>query len=231
MDETVRGAIWTQTYPVRYAGTRFSGRMTVLRLADGGLWIHSPGPMDEDTVAEIRALGPVRFIVSPGTFHYFHVPACQAAFPQARTFLAPGLEVKRPELRYDAILGDTAEAEWKGQLEQVALQGTRFISEVAFFHAETRTLILVDLLENIGDGTPGVDWVLRFWWKVILRMWNRPKPAPEYQFGWGDRAAVRRCLQRILEWDFERLIISHGDLIDRDARAILEQAWSRPLGR
>lgn len=231
MNETVPGVIWTKPYPVRYAGTRFSGRMTVLRLESGGLWIHSPGPMDGTTVDEISALGPVHFIIAPGTYHYVHVPACQAAFPDARTFIAPGLEQKRPELRFDSILGDTAEPEWKGELEQVAVRGTRFISEVAFFHASSRTLILVDLIENIGDRTEGVDWVLRFWWKAIMRMWNKARPAPEYQLGWGDRATVRSCLERILDWDFERVILSHGDLIDVNARALAREAWAKPLGR
>lgn len=229
MEETVPGTIWTKTYPVRYAGARFSGRMTVIRLSSGGLWIHSPAPMDEDTVAEIRALGPVHFVVSPGTFHYFHVPATQAAFPDARTFIAPGLDEKRPELRYDRILGDHAEGEWKEELDQVSVTGTRFISEVVFFHPATRTLIVTDLVENIGDATPGVDWVLRFWWKGVMRMWNKARPAPEYQMGWGDRDHVRQCLERILQWDFDRVILSHGDLIETGGHAIVEQAWAKPL--
>ena len=42
-------------------------------------------------------------------------------------------------------------------------------------HAKGSTL--VDLVENIGDATPGTDRVLRFWWKVVMRMWNRARPA------------------------------------------------------
>jgi len=229
MQETVPGAIWTKTYPVRYAGTRFTGRMSVVRLHAGGLWIHSPGPMDAQTVEEIAAIGPVRFIVAPGTYHYFHVPAAQATFPDAFTYVAPGLESKRPEIRYDGILHDGAQDEWSDELDQVAVAGTRFISEVAFFHGATRTLILTDLLENIGDGTPGVDFMLRFWWKAVMRMWNRARPAPEYQLGWGDRPRVRRCLERILEWDFDRVLMAHGDLIETGGRAIVEEAWARPL--
>lgn len=231
MEEFVADAVWTKTYPVRYAGARFMGRMTVVKLDDGDLVIHSPGPMDAENRGVIEALGPVRFIVAPGTYHYFYVADCQRAFPDARTFIAPGLEQKRPELRYDAILGDLAEPEWKSEIDQVVVRGTRFISEVALFHSPSRTLILVDLIENIGDRTEGVDWVLRFWWKVIMRMWNKPRPAPEYQFGWGDRATVRRCLERILEWDFTRVILAHGDLLEHDARHIVEEAWARPLGR
>ena len=62
-------------------------------------------------------------------------------------------------------------------------------------------------------------------------MWNTPSPAPEYRLGWGDKALVRQCMMRILEWDFERVILSHGDLIIRDAKRLIAHAWRKILGR
>ena len=62
-------------------------------------------------------------------------------------------------------------------------------------------------------------------------MWNTPSPAPEYRLGWGDKALVRQCMTRILEWDFERVILSHGDLITRDAKRLVAHAWRKILGR
>jgi hypothetical protein len=62
-----------------------------------------------------------------------------------------------------------------------------------------------------------------------LGMWNRPTPAPEYRFAWGDKARVREGMERILAWDFERVILSHGDIITRDARQIVAQAWQKIL--
>ncbi len=98
-----------------------------------------------------------------------------------------------------------------------------------FFHKPSRTLILVDLIENIGDKTRGVGWGLKFWWKLVFRMWNRPKPAPEYQLGWKDKVAARQSLLQILGWNFERVIISHGDLIDQNAKEVVRLAWKVPL--
>ena len=60
-------------------------------------------------------------------------------------------------------------------------------------------------------------------------MWDHPKPAPEYQLGWKDKVAARKSLERILDWDFERIILSHGDLIDDEAKAIAQKAWKAPL--
>jgi len=60
-------------------------------------------------------------------------------------------------------------------------------------------------------------------------MWDHPKPAPEYQLGWKDKAAASESLKRILDWDFEKIILSHGDLIDKDAKAIAQEAWKATL--
>jgi hypothetical protein len=86
-------------------------------------------------------------------------------------------------------------------------------------------LILVDLVENFGDATAQVDWKLKLWWKIVFHMWNTAKPAPEYQLGWRDRKAARDSLRRILRWDFQRVILAHGDLIEADARQVVEKAW------
>jgi hypothetical protein len=51
-------------------------------------------------------------------------------------------------------------------------------------------------------------------------MWANPKPAPEYRMGWSDRTAAANSLRRILAWDFQRIVLSHGDLIDHDAHAV-----------
>ena len=96
--------------------------------------------------------------------------------------------------------------------------------EVGFFHRASKTLVLVDLVENITSTTPGTNWLLRTTFRAI-GMWNRPRPAPEYRFAWGDKARVRAGLARILAWDFERVILSHGDLITRDARQVVLRAW------
>ena len=74
---------------------------------------------------------------------------------------------------------------------------------------------MVDLIENFTDQTPNVNWQLKLWRKVVFQLWKHPKPAPEYQLGWKDKAAAGKSLKRILDWDFERVILSHGDLIDK----------------
>jgi hypothetical protein len=229
LQEYVAGKIWLSSYPIHYAGCDFSARTTYVALKDGGLWVHSPGPLSAELRAQVDRLGPVRHIVAPGSYHYFYVSEWQRAYADAETWLCPGIERKRPELEFDWLLGDRAPQAWDNEFEQVLVRGNRAIWEVVFFHRESQTLIVTDLIENIGDQTQGTNFTLKLWWKAVFHMWNRAKPAPEYQLGWRDKSAAKKSLERILEWDFARIILAHGDLIDVDAKQVARAAWAAPL--
>jgi Domain of unknown function (DUF4336) len=224
----VPGALWVREYGVRLGGARFNARMTVIKLRSGEILIHSPCAFDDALTAEVAALGRVAAVIAPGNLHWLHVRSCQRAFPGARTYICPWVDKRARGLAFDFVLGDEAPPLWADELAQIALSGTRFMREVVFFHRASRALILVDLVENFTAATPGTNLFLRILFRAV-GMWNRPSPAPEYRFGWGDKARVRDCLNRILAWDFERVIVSHGDLITRDARERVAQAWRQIL--
>jgi hypothetical protein len=230
LEEYIPGTLWLCRYPVSYCGTEFDARMTVIRLRGGKLLLHSPGPIDEEINNALTALGPIAYLVAPGTYHHLHIASAQKTFPAAETFICPGIEHKCPELKFDSLLGDTAPDGWRGQLDQVLVRGSRWIGEVVFFHRDTRTLIVVDLVENFTDRTPHANRALRLWWKAVFHMWSNPMPAPEYQWGWCDKAAAGASLREILKWPFERVILAHGDLIETDSRQVIERAWTVPLG-
>lgn len=224
----VSDRLWVREYPVRLGGARFNARMTLIKLASGELVVHSPCAFDGALIAEVARLGRVAAIVAPGTLHWLHVRSCQQAFPEALTHVCPGLERRAKILRFDAVLGDEPASLWAGELSQVAVLGPRLVHEVAFFHRASHTLILVDLVERFTAATTGTNLLLRVAFRA-LGMWNRPSPAPEYSFAWGEKARLRESLERILAWDFQRVILSHGDLITRDAKRTVVEAWRRIL--
>lgn len=224
--------IYIKEYPIRYAGCHFFSRMTIVKLTNGKLWIHSPCEITPQLKTEIESLGQeVSIIVAPGNYHHLHVKSCQDAFPEAMTYICPGVEKKQQTLKYDAILHETKpEDSYAEDFEQVLIQGNRVINEVAFLHEPSKTLILVDSIELIGDRTHGTTWILRFWWKYLLRMWNVPKPAPEYQMGWKDKTLAKKSMDEIMQWDFNQVIISHGENITKDAKNVVRSAWKSILG-
>lgn len=230
LEEYVQDSVFLVEYPIRFGGLDLFSRMTIVKLPDGKLWLHSPCQIGPQLKSAIDSLGDVAYIIAPGNFHHLYAADVQAQYPDAETFLCPGLEKKRADLEFDWILGNQPDPRWRDTFEQVVIQGTRIINEVVFFHRASKTLILVDLLENIGDDySHDAGLLLQFWWKAVFHMWNNPKAAPEYQMGWGDKKAVRKGLQEILSWDFERIILAHGNLIESNARDIAIKAWERVL--
>ena len=191
-------------------GVRIGTRTTIVRLPDGGLWVHSPGPLDEAITAEVAGLGPVRALVAPNLLHHLFVADWQRAFPEARTFAVPGLEKKRPNLRVDELLGDVAPEGWAGTLDLIVARGVPTIAEVVFRHRPTRTLILGDLAFNVRRG----DWSTR----AIMTLngaFGRFGPSRALRFGMvADKAALRETLATILSWEFDRVIVCHGDVLD-----------------
>lgn len=230
LTEYVSGNIWLLEYPVRFGGMDLFGRTTIIRLENGDLIVHDPCKIDDSTKAKIDEIGIVKYIIAPGSYHHLFVADFQKKYPNAETFLCPGLERKRPDIKFEWVLGNKPDHRWEDDIDQVLVQGTRHIWEVAFFHKSSRTLILVDLLENIGDDYGHeAGLLLRFWWKGIFRMWNNPKAAPEYQMGWGNREIVKISLNKILSWDARRVIIAHGENIEEHVRETLARAWKRVL--
>ena len=230
LTEYVSGNIWLLEYPVRFGGMDLFGRTTIIRLENGDLIVHDPCKIDDSTKAKIDELGIVKYIIAPGSYHHLFVADFQKKYPNAETFLCPGLERKRPDIKFEWVLGNKPDHRWEDEIDQVLVQGTKHIWEVAFFHKSSRTLILVDLLENIGDDYGHeAGLLLRFWWKGIFRMWNNPKAAPEYQMDWGNREIVKISLNKILSWDARRVIIAHGENIEEHVRETLARAWERVL--
>jgi hypothetical protein len=223
LHEFVPGQIWIKEHPIRLAGGRFLTRMTVLRIADG-LCLHSPVPIDGATRDAIERLGEVRGIIAPSNCHHLFVANAQRAFPDAPTYGVPGLDTKRRDLRFDALLGDQPIAQWAGQMDQVSV-GNPVMHEVDFFHRASRTLIATDLVENFSDETPGTNAMLRVWLR-LFSSWGRPCPAPELRWFTRDRQRTRLALESLLAWDFDRAVIAHGDLLLRDPKNIIREAWA-----
>ena len=230
IDEYIPGKIYIVEYPIHYGGMDLFSRMTLVRLDDGTLWVHSPCRIDDDLANRIKFLGRVTYIIAPGTFHHLYISDFQSYFPDAETFICPGLEKKREDINFDWILGNRPDHRWQAEFDQVAITAARLIAEVAFIHKSSKTLILVDLLENIGDDyTHDAGLILKFWWKAVFHMWNNPKAAPEYQVAWGNKDIIKKGLETILSWDFESIILAHGNTIESDTRAIAARAWKNVL--
>jgi len=214
--------IWVADRPQSFYGLVVGTRMTVIRLDDGSLLLHSPVKLDPGLRKELDALGPVRYVVAPNRVHHLYAGKVADAYPDSRLWIGPGLETKRRDLVYEAILGDEAPAPWRGQVDQVFFAGRPYENEVTFFHRKSRTLILCDLAFNFREGTHPVT---RFWMKLIWS-YGYFGPSKLDPLLIRDRAAARASLEKILAWDFDRVIVAHGDVQESGGHALLREGYA-----
>jgi len=107
--------LWVADRPLRLLVGDIGTRMTVIRLADGGLWLHSPVRLDAATRQALDGLGPVRCVVAPSKVHHFFVKDYPPVYPDARIYFAPGLPEKRKNLTFHEVLSDDAPPAWRGR--------------------------------------------------------------------------------------------------------------------
>ena len=201
--------------------------MTVIRLASGDLLLHSPLRLDPDLRRQLDAIGPVRFAVAPNRVHHLYAGEVAQVYPGARLWVAPGLARKRPDLRFEGELGDEAPPEWRGQVDQTFFRGRPYENEVVFCHRASRTLIICDLAFNFGPATATPTRLLM----QLLRSYGRFGPSTLDPLLIRDRAAARQSLERILGWDFDRVIVAHGDVLERGGREGLRSGYHWLLRR
>ncbi len=220
--------LWVAESPLRFLGLEVGARMTVIRLADSRLLVHSPIAATPELVREVQALGTVAVLVAPNRLHHLFVGEWQRAFPEASLWVAPGLERKRPDLAIAGVLGDEPERGWADTVAQVFVAGMPWTNEVVFFHRPSATLVASDLAFNVGASSPPLTRAI-FWASGV---YGRLSPTAFERLLVRDRPAFRRSLERILAWPFERVVVAHGEVSETDGKAQLARgyAWALRAG-
>jgi hypothetical protein len=219
--------IWiVDSGPITAMGLKLPLRMTIIRLGNGDLLLHSPTPFSPGVAKAVEALGRVRHLVSPNIAHWTFLADWQRAYPDAITWAAPGLrdraQVHASSVRFDAELGGTAPPDWADTLDQGIVLGGAGFSEVWFFHRPTRTLVLVDLIENLDpDKLPPISRVLMQASAATDGTTARYLRLPVRLGGADAKAAVRA----IVALEPERVILAHGRPFDSDGAARLKRGF------
>ena len=153
-------------------GFRYPTRMAVIRLAGGGLFIWSPVALTKSLQQQLQDLGEIRHLVAPNSLHHLFLEQWRQAYPLAKLYAAPGLDVRRKDLAFYAELGDAPPSEWSADLDQVLMRGNGITTEVVFFHRPSGTALFTDLLQQFPPG-----W-FRGWRAIVARLDLMTAPNP-----------------------------------------------------
>lgn len=211
---------------VNFYGFPFPTRMTVIRLENGNLWIHSPEKLNDNLKTELSTIGKVMYLVSPNKLHHLFLLEWINAYPNAVTYAAPGLAKKRKDIQFDIELSEAPEEEWAKEISQTIFRGSPAMEEVVFYHKRTSTLIVTDLIENFDPNT------LTWWQKKLAQFAGILSPKGKMPIDWrfsfllGSRAKARESLAVILAWQPDTIILSHGECVLTEGTKFLMSSFS-----
>lgn len=169
----------------------------------------------------------MRYVVAPNRVHHLYAGDAAQAFPGARLWVAAGIERKRPDLDVTGgVLTDEAPDEWRGEVDQRYFRGRPFENEVVFLHRPSGTLLMCDLAFNFGPTAPLVTRCLM----TLLGGYGRFRPSRLDPLLIKDRPAAKASLEHILTWDFDRVVIAHGEVLDSGGREALRAGYHWLLG-
>jgi len=215
--------IWTVDGELSLLGSPFGVRMTIVRLSNGSLWIHSPISWAEEYREQLDELGQVAYLIAPNNGHNKWLLEWHEQFPTAQVYVTPGTPKKKQVSEARQLTGSVDA--WQADLDGKQIPAITFFDEVVFLHHASRSLIVTDIIQNhinrpspkglagIIDryllrpmGAEGISTAVPL--KIPGTIKNKEQPA---QF-----------LQEVLAWDFERIIPCHGDIIEQNAKRIME---------
>jgi Domain of unknown function (DUF4336) len=217
--------IWIADGPavVAAVGFHYPTRMVIIRLADGGLFVWSPIQLSETLQKQVDALGPVQHIIAPNALHHVSVPEWQNAYPDAKTYAAPGLREKRTDIRFDGELG-MAVPVWTDEIEHVVMAGNLITTEVVFFHRKSATVIFTDLIQQFPK-----TW-FSGWRAVVAKLDLMVAPEPsvprKFRLAFTNRRAARAAVEVILAWPADKVLMAHGTPISTNGHSVLRHAFA-----
>ena len=195
----------------------FPRRMTVARLADGGLVVFNAIALDEPEMRALDAWGDVACLIVPSDQHRLDAKVWKQRYPSAVVVTPVGarekveeavpvdstrVEFSDPRVRFDIVPGTE---QHEAALEVDTDSGT--------------TLVVNDLIWNLDDRPGFGGWLFRL--AGFTGPWPRIPTLVELA-AVKDKEALRTQLEVWSELPrLERILVSHGDIIARDPAGVL----------
>ncbi|KAI1792382.1 hypothetical protein LXA43DRAFT_1093625 [Ganoderma leucocontextum] len=227
--------VWTFSCPLSVMNIfPVGGRLTAIKLRNGDVWVLASTPLNDPTKAKLREIGTVKhvhlclgtvWIIGADIYHHMFLADFKKEYPDAKVIAVDAAKTKKAVagagLKFDGAWGadpPNTKYGFEDDIEHCYFPG--FLNkDVAFLHKDSKTLIQADLLFNfpaheqysLAGGTQFFSW----------SRWN--------PFSWTNRKtvcqAMRRDAKTVAQWDFDRIIPCHGDVIETGGKNAWTQAY------
>ena len=219
LHELVPNHIWHAQQRLHFGPIKIQTRMTVIRLLDGALWVHSPIEPSPSLTAELSSLGDVRYVLAPNLSHHLFFRRFLKSFPRATGFVAPGLATKVNDLSQYAVV--PTPGPWRDELQSWFIDGLPVLSETVWFHKDTGTLLLTDLLFSFGTNNTGLAKLVA----KLLGVYDRLGMSLTMKLMTKDKQALRRSIEPLLVLPIQRVVLAHDQVIQEQPIVKLREAF------
>jgi len=209
------------SFPLRFFGIDFSRNVTLLRLRDGRVVIHSTAAFTQNDIQAIRTFGEPAWLVDATLLHETFAKEGRAAFPDL-PYLAPNGFKEVSGVATRPL--EPPPSDWAGEIEVLRLEGTKK-QEHVLFHRRSRTLVVADLFFSFAAETRG--WVRFFARRIMGLPPSLFGVSGFFRFLIDDQQEFERSIRTILEWDFKRVVVAHREPLGTAARAAVERALKK----
>ncbi|KAF8588156.1 hypothetical protein K439DRAFT_1629994 [Ramaria rubella] len=216
--------IWTFSYPFLRLGIfPVGGRSTAIKLKNGNVWVLASTPLNSETKTKLDELGDVKYIASGDALHWMFLEDFKKAYPTAKVVGPEALLTKPGCAKLDGVYGrDPPDTKYGFEDEIGVCYFSGFRNkDVAFHHPASKTLVVADLIFNL----PAKEQYSKVLKKpYFLNADMGPYGWLHQKFVWfagTDKEAMRRDVRTVAEWDFDRIIPCHGDVIENKGN----EAW------
>lgn len=214
--------VWQSNVPLKILGGEIGHRMTVIRLGNGKLVLHSPTPLTAELKQAIFERGPVGYIIAPSLYHDLWLEPYQMEYPQALLAAVPGFAKVQPMLTIRHTLESSDHFCSEPDMAVLLVEGMPKLNEAVFLHRPSRTLIVADLAFNLCSKC-------NTWNSIFRRLVGAHQGfGPDYiiKLMIKDKAATRASIDKILQWDFDRIVVGHGDILETGGKEALREAYA-----
>ena len=211
--EHVADGVHTARAPQGFFGLELGARMTLLE-TDAGLLVHSPIAIDP---AAVLPVGTPRWVLAPNLFHHLYVGPWLDA--DIEGWAAPGIVKKRDDVTFHGTVESDIQP-FGDDIRVLPISCLPISNEVVVLHRPSRTLVVTDLVFNLSASAP---WLTRL---AMRALWAYPGCCTSLLERVAmKRDAARRDLTEILSWDFDRVIMSHGEVIETGGKDAVAGAF------
>ena len=121
------------------------------------------------------------------------------------------------EIEYLLFEGFQAVVDFRGPLK---------VNEFIFFHKESRSLILTDTAFNFDENFPLRTRLA----SQAIGSYKKLRPSFLEKIATQEKERVKNSVQKILNWDFKRVIMAHGSIVENDAKRKFKEGYEWFLG-